>query len=147
MVVFFRCFSGQRKRRNEIFVWVRRPRDRHRHQRGGSRRAAPPLNRCVGPPPHLPSRVGSSSATALTNRALSARSSSSSPSENRQQKNPRWPSIFAGVHFRRGGRSARQCVYLEVHISGLPMYTGVYLSRTIMWIVVACQYYIYIYIL
>ena len=48
---------------SKLFVRVRIPRDRHRHQCGGRRRAAPPLNGCVESPPHLPSRIGSSSAT------------------------------------------------------------------------------------
>ena len=63
--------------------------------------------------------------------ASSARPSSNCPSGYRQQKNPRRQNVFAGVYFSCGGRSARQCVYLEVHISSLPMYTGVYISRTL----------------
>ena len=57
--------------------------------------------------------------------------SSNCSSEYRQQKKPRRQSVFAGVHFRRGGRRTRQCVYLEVHISDIPLYTCVYLSRTL----------------
>ena len=47
------------------------------------------------------------------------------------KKNLCRPSVFAGVHFRRSGRSARQCVHLREHISGIPMYKCVYLSRTL----------------
>ena len=61
-----RYFDGQRKRRHGVFVRLRSPRDRHRHQCTGGRRAAPPLSRRVRPQTHQLSRVGSSSAIALT---------------------------------------------------------------------------------
>ena len=98
---FFRYFSGQRKRRNEVLVRVLSHRNRHRHQYDGWRRAAPPLNRRVGSSPHQPSRVGSSSANTPGTPHLVGTSFFElfvrvSPSK----KNPRRRSAFAGAHFR-----------------------------------------------
>ena len=90
------------------------------------------MNDRVGAPLHQPYCVGSSPATALTTPIFVARSTSNCPSEDCQQEEPSSARCFSVRTPVVDAEVAWQCVYLKVHISGLPRDTYVYLPKTLL---------------